>query len=186
MSKILLLDADGIFVNFVKGFLQVIKDATGKSFTEDQITEFNICKALGLNDVESTLVYSKITPGFCRDLEPMPEAISWIQRLNATCADVYVVTSPFSSVPTWTHEREIWIKEHIGLPHSRVIHGSAKHLIRGDYFVDDKAENCQAWDENNPGTAILWDQPWNAKFPWHGHRLNEWAKLESVIQGVAL
>src|ERR1043165_2789087 len=109
--KILLLDADGVFVDFVKGYLQAIKDATGKVFTESQITSFDIGKSLGLSTEEITATNSRLGAGFCRGLDPLPEAVNWIQRINATCADVYVVTSPFNSVPTWTYEREAWVKE---------------------------------------------------------------------------
>jgi 5'(3')-deoxyribonucleotidase len=181
--KILLLDADGVFVDFVKGFFQVIKTVTGKEFTQDQITGFDIGQSLGLTSDEMEAVHSQIKPGFCRALEPIPDAIRWIQRINATCAEVYVVTSPLSSVPTWTHEREAWIKEHLGLHHSHVLHGSAKHLVRGDFFVDDKAETVEKWNLHNLGTAVMWKRPWNERYPWHGHRFNEWNKLEAVIQG---
>jgi len=180
--SILLLDADGVFVDFVKGFLATIKEVTGKEFTEDQITQFDIGKALGLSSEELAAVYAAFKPGFCRALEPIPGAIEAIQRLNVI-ADVYVVTSPLSAVPTWTSEREAWVKEHLGFHHSRVIHGSAKHLVRGDFLVDDRAENCYAWNQANSGTAVIWKRPWNVNYPWLGHRFNEWPKLEKLIQG---
>lgn len=182
--KTLLLDADDVFVNFVKSFLQVVKDTTGKEFTADQITDFDIGQSLGLTTDEINAVYAQIKPGFCRELEPIQDAIPWIQRLNATCADIYIVTSPFNSVPTWTYEREAWIKEHLGFHHSKILHGSAKHLVRGDFFVDDKAEAVEKWNFHNLGTAVMWKRPWNEKYPWSGHRFNDWKKLEAVIQGL--
>jgi len=178
----LLLDADGVFVDFVKGFLWAIKEATGKTFTEDQITGFDIAKALGLSDEEIKATYAKMQPGFCRALDPIPGAIEAIQRLNII-TDLFIVTSPLSAVPTWTSEREAWIKQHLGFHHSRVIHGSAKHLVRGDFFVDDRAENCEAWNMHNSGIAVMWKRPWNVKYPWLGHRFNEWPKLEKLVQG---
>lgn len=183
--KTLLLDADGVFVDFTKGFLQKIYEVTGKRFAAEQITGFRICQALGLTDAEEKAVWESIKPGFCTDLEPIPGAIEAIQRLMLI-ADIYVVTSPVNRVPTWTHEREKWIRKHLGIHHSQVLHGSAKHLVRGDFFVDDRADTCEQWDLHNAGTAIMWESPWNIKFPWNGHRFNNWAKLETLIQNGSL
>lgn len=182
MTPRLILDADGVFVDFVKGFLAAVKTATGKDFTASQITQFNIGKALGLSPEETKATFAQITKGWCRNLEPIPGAVEWIQRLNLI-SDIYVVTSPLATLDTWASERLDWVKEHLGFPASRVISGSAKHICRADFFVDDSVENCEAWNAENAGTAVMWKSPWNEKHPWLGHRFNEWQKLELLIQG---
>lgn len=179
--KTLLLDADGVFVDFVKGYLEAVFQVTGKRFTQDQITGFDIGKALGLTPEEVEKVKHYIQPGFCESLDPLPGAIEAIQRLMLI-TDVYVVTSPFDSLPTWDYERRAWIKKHLGLGKNKIWQGSSKHMIRGDFFVDDRAENCVEWDAHNAGTAVIWESPWNVKHPWNGHRFNNWAKLETLIQ----
>lgn len=181
--KTILLDADGVFVNFVKGYLDIIERVTGKRFTEDQITEFDIGKALGLSEADMRDVYNSIQTGFCKRLEPLPGAIEAIQRIMLN-HNVYVVTSPWTGVDTWDSERRTWIKVHLGLDKSRVLSGSAKHLVRGDFFIDDKAENCVDWQDANPnGTAVMWRSPWNQNHPWPGWRFNKWAALEALIDG---
>lgn len=182
MTPRLILDADGVFVDFVKGFLTAVKAATGKDFTQSQITSFDISKSLGLTDEEAQATYAQITKGWCLNLDPIPGAIEWIQRLNLI-SDIYIVTSPLSSLDTWASERTKWIKEHLGFSKNRVMSGSAKQICRADFFVDDSAENCEAWNAENSGTAVMWKSPWNEKHPWLGHRFNEWHKLEALIQG---
>jgi 5'-nucleotidase len=179
--KTLLLDADGVFVDFVKGFLGAIKEATGKTFAQDQIREFDIAKALGLTEEEIKATYAQVRRGFCRNLDPIPGAIEAIQRLNLI-ADIYVVTSPLSALDTWAHEREAWIKERLGFSNKRIISTSAKHLVHGDFLVDDRAENCESWNMARTGTAVIWESPWNVNYPWHGHRFNDWTKLERLVQ----
>lgn len=179
--KTLLLDADGVIVDFVKGYLNTVEAVTGKRFTVDQITQFDIGKALGLSPEEISKVYAAIKPGFCESLDPLPGAVEAVQRLMC-CTDLYIVTSPLSALNTWASEREKWLKKHLGLSNKRVLSGSAKHLVRGDFFVDDRAENVVEWDEHNAGVAVMWKSPWNAKHPWHGLRFNDWSKLDTIIQ----
>lgn len=179
--KTLLLDADGVFVDFVKGYLGAVESVTGKHFTPDQITQFDIGKALGLTPEEIKAVYASLKPGFCESLDPIPGAVEAVQRLMCI-TDVYVVTSPLSALPTWAHERENWIQKHLGLSKKRILSGSPKHLVRGDFFVDDRAENVVEWDLHNAGVAVMWKSPWNERYPWHGQRFNDWSKLDTLIQ----
>lgn len=179
--KTILFDADGVFVDFVKGYLWAVKQATGKDFTPDQITEFDIGKALGLTAEEVKATYAQIKPGFCEALDPLPNAVETIQRLM-TIADVYVVTSPLDALPTWAHERKQWIMKHLGASmKGKILSGTPKHLVHGDYFIDDRAENVKSWTEHRVGVPIIWESPWNVNTPWNGLRFNDWAKLEKLI-----
>lgn len=102
-----------------------------------------------------------IRPGFCEEIEVQAGAKEAVAKL-AELAEVFVVTSPWDSSPTWMHERMHWVHRHFGIPRGHVIQAGRKHLIRGDVFVDDKASHVLEWSAAWPdGTAILFDMAHN-------------------------
>lgn len=180
-----LLDCDGVLADFVAAFLDIVEEETGERFLHSDVGGFDIKIALGLDAAEAVRCYSRITPGFCGSLAPIAGAIEGVASLQDV-ADVYIVTSPWNSCPTWMSERELWLKKHFAIHHSRVIHGSAKHLVRGNFLVDDKAETVIRWQAAHPDkSAVLWAQPWNEYEPWGGVRTNDWARLRALVEAVS-
>jgi 5'(3')-deoxyribonucleotidase len=178
---IALVDVDGVLADFVAGYLALVRDLTGKSFTHADVGEFDMGKALGLSKEELDSVHARIRPGWCRTLVPLPSAQDGMKRL-AKCAEVYIITSPWNSCATWMSEREAWLAEHFDIHHGRVLHGSAKHLVRGDVLVDDKTSTCRAWRQAHGRQAVLWSQPWNARDEYAGIRTNDWNKLVAYVE----
>jgi 5'(3')-deoxyribonucleotidase len=117
-----------------------------------------------------------------------PGAVFGVREIEKV-ADVYIVTSPWNSNPTWTHDREHWLEANFGIPHSRVIHTSAKYLVRGDFFIDDKASALDAWMERGgwgrKGVAVHWETPHNRREGWLGPSTNQWAELAEMVARVA-
>jgi 5'(3')-deoxyribonucleotidase len=183
MTRTVLLDCDGVLSDFLGAFITVATATVGRPFAAEQITEFDICKALGLVPDEAGRVYRNIQrEGFAAGLDVIPGAIEGVRSLQEV-ADVYIVTSPWNSNRTWTYEREAWLKTHFGIPHKNVIHGSAKHLVRGDVLIDDKGSTVIEWNAAHPGkTAILWAAPYNVMDPWAGVRTNDWARVRSLVE----
>jgi 5'(3')-deoxyribonucleotidase len=180
-----LLDCDGVLADFVGGFLKLLGATTDRWFTPEQVTHFDIGASLGLSPAESAAAKRAIssTPGFCSALAVLPGAVDGVRALREI-ADVYIVTSPWNSCPTWTHEREAWLKRHLGIPHSHVVHTSAKHLVRGDVFVDDKTEAVIAWQVVHPrGIGVQWHTPHNRLDEWSGPSTKSWAHVEAMTLG---
>ncbi len=181
MRPRVVLDADGVFVDFVGGFLDLVYNLTGQAFHEDQVTDWDICKAIGLKDDDARLCYGSVGQGFCTNLSPLPGALRGVKILESI-ADVYVVTSPWNKCETWVHEREKWIEKHLGIPHSRIMHGSAKYLVDADVLVDDRADTVVKWQETHPERiAVMWDRPWNRASGWTGYRMNDWSTLHKLV-----
>jgi 5'(3')-deoxyribonucleotidase len=181
---IVLLDCDGVLADFVSSYLEIVRSVTGKTFTPDDVTGFDIGVSLGLSRDEASRCKRALgeSRGFCESLAVYPEAQDGVARLQEL-AEVYVVTSPWNSCPTWTHEREAWLHEHFGIPHRRVIHTSAKHLVRGDVFVDDKTEAVQHWSDMHPDDhAVVWETPHNRQEPWNGTSTREWRYLQRLVE----
>lgn len=162
---IVLLDTDGVLADFVQVFLDFLKTRPAyrdHTWTHEHVTQFDICKALGLpGQVWSDFVRWLNGPGRLSLFPVLEGAHEGVKRLQEV-AEVYVVTSPLSGVPTWAAERDHWLESRLGIPTSRVIHTAAKHLIFGDILVDDRIDNVAAWQKAWPQSrGLLWDAPWN-------------------------
>jgi 5'(3')-deoxyribonucleotidase len=165
--KRVLVDVDGVLADFVAKYLQLVHEVTGKQFTHEQVTEFDIGKALGLTPEQSGAVARGVLTGFASMLEPLPGAVEGLRRLREI-SEVYIVTSPWNKCETWMSERERWLRVHFDFPHSHVLHGSAKHLVRGDILIDDKTET--------------WESPWNKRDPWAGVLTNDWDRVCRLVE----
>lgn len=123
------------------------------------------------------------TPGYCASLRPFPDALDGVNRLRSV-ADVYVVTSPWTSSPTWEYERRDWIYKHLGISKSHLISTSAKHVCAGDFLIDDKHANLDAWFSCNPhGCPIRWLGPANKNQQYEGITVSDWSTAIDWITG---
>jgi 5'(3')-deoxyribonucleotidase len=191
--KTLLLDADGVVFDFIGAFMRVAQRVTGKRYERAQVTDWNITKALGISPEEERRIYDHIRqPGFAfKEIAPYLGAVEGVQYLMKR-AEVYFVTSPIRStrdeqaawnspfsvedphVLTWMHDREHALMKHFGIDEHHVVHTSAKHLVAGNVFVDDKPANVRRWQEHNAGLGMLWHQEYNRGavlprvFDWEG------------------
>lgn len=178
-----LVDCDGILSDFIGGALATLNELYDTSFQREHVTEFDFTKALGMSAPAAAAAKRAIgsAVGFARHLDVYPGAIDGMRRLH-DIAEVYVVTSPWNSNPTWCHDREAWLDRHFGIPHARVIHTSAKHLIAGDVLVDDKTSTCEAWRAAWPsGTAVQFGTPHNRRDAWDGARAANWDELIEIV-----
>mgnify|MGYP001416567618 CR=1 FL=1 len=46
MTKILLLDTDGVCANFIQAYLDAVEEATGRHYVSAQVTQWDIAKAI--------------------------------------------------------------------------------------------------------------------------------------------
>lgn len=184
--RTVLLDVDGVLADFVGGYFRLLEEHTGIVARREQITQFDMGASLGLTPEQASKMKRAIGDAhqFARTLDVYPGAVDGVRRLQEI-ADVWIVTSPWNSNPTWTHDREWWLKKHFDIPHARVTHTSAKHMVRGDFLVDDKTDTLVKWREANPmANAVLWAGTWNEHDAWAGVRTDDWARLVSLVEAV--
>ncbi len=175
MSRpVLLLDVDGPLAAFTAAYLRALQKETGVLLSVDDVDQLEIHKTPSFRRVAAEhtedrdvaelkrRVDARVTrPGFCSAIEVQPDAYEAAAKLGEV-ADVYVVTSPWNSCPTWTHEREAWLWDHFGIPSKRVIHTSAKARVHGDLLLDDNAEHVRNWTRQWPaGVGVLHALPSN-------------------------
>lgn len=189
MRPIALIDVDGVLADFVGGYLGLLADVLGIAATREQITAFDIGASIGLTKAQSAEMKRAIgsCAGLARSLAVYPDAVFGMREIEKA-ADVYIVTSPWNSNPTWTHDREHWLRANFDIPHSRVIHTSAKHLVRGDFLIDDKTEVLPKWmaygGDRRRGVAVQWETPHNRLDGWMGPSTNRWGELAEMIARV--
>lgn len=181
--KTVLLDVDGVLADFVSAYLDIVHEVTGRVHSPADVTSWDINAALGIEGVQASNVKRAIgsAPQLARRLAVFDNAQTGVAALEAI-ANVYIVTSPWNSNPTWTHDREHWLERYFGIRSSRVIHTSAKHLVRGDFLVDDKTATLVMWWAHNPvGVPVQWQTPHNRTELWSGESTNSWARLAEIV-----
>lgn len=116
--KIVYVDMDDVLVNFESG----IEQLSEKTYQEYE------------NDIDEV-------PGFFRDLPPVEGAIDAFHKLSEQY-DVYILsTAPWRNPSAWI-DKLLWVKKHLPqAAHKRLILSHNKHLIRGDYLIDDRTAN---------------------------------------------
>lgn len=163
---IVLLDCDGVLADFTGGVLKVFNERNGTSFTSEDITYWDMAHCLG---VPNHVIYDIASEeGFCARLNPIPGVVDALDSLYKI-ADVYCVTSPIHTSRYWMYERTNWLHD-LGITPSRIIQSSAKYLLMGDVFIDDKPRSVQSWvyarnkwlNRTDGDGAFLWAQPYNS------------------------
>lgn len=176
--KRVLLDCDGVISDFVSGYLDVVLRVTGREFKPEHVTSWNIAEAIGLDKTEQRLVTDALneTEQFAWRLSVLPKAkegLAWLCQV----ADVHIVTSPWNSHPTWSHDRVMWLRQ-FGIRSDHITQTSAKHICVGDILVDDKVSTLIEWSREHPlGVAVKWNTLHNINEAWAGLSTDSWAFL---------
>jgi 5'(3')-deoxyribonucleotidase len=157
MSLTILLDVDGVLADFSGATCALLQDLYNIQATVEQITQWDLLECFSLSETQKIEITRRWRePGFCERLPTLPGAQAAVAELHKL-GEVFAVTAPLSKAPMWCHEREQWLLGRFGIEPDHVIHTSAKHLVRGDLFLDDKPESVRAWVNANPlSVAILW------------------------------
>jgi len=185
-----LCDVDGITANFLGSFAKVATTITGKNYSPEDFTTWHCAEAIGLSEEEAVKVHSIINePGFGRTLEAFPGSVEAIKQIAEICdGELFFVTSPWFTNPTWHSDREWWLEQHFGKDLGRqVIHTTHKYTVAGDMMLDDKPSHVQAWYREYKRPAILFTRPSNRDFEWldstdDWNQIISWARLMKNVK----
>lgn len=157
---IILLDVDGVLADFRHTYVEACNKVNGTDFEADDTgKEWDFAKKLRINKKQQGKVWDEIrNPGWVGNMPVLGEAQAGVRAL-CELGSVHFLTAP---VPQghWMAERVAWLRKHFGFVvshrgqpyadqlHDRVIFCSAKykHLVQGDFFVDDKHEVVDRWE----------------------------------------
>lgn len=195
--KRVLLDCDGIIVDFAQGLINALHKATNGevNLTVNDFPSWDMYGRLDELEAEGRFgtltnvrklatAISRLT-GFCESL-PIYEAAQEglpkiIEAHKAGLLDLFVVTAPFDTNPTWVFERNRILKT-FDLDAKQVIHAGAKYPIAGDLFIDDKDTHLDEWLLHNDGAVFLWDTPHNRNDGKNHKRLKTWKELHEILR----
>lgn len=153
----ILVDCDEVLSDFVGEILRLAALA-GVHATRDDVTEWDIGKAIGWPDWTRVVTERLRSHDLCARMGEMPGAIAWLRRVEEEFGvdRVFVCTSPWDSV--WAGQRAAWLEQR-GVPIKRQIQMSPKHLVRSAHLIDDAVQHI----ERRPWhLGFLIDRPWNA------------------------
>jgi len=157
--KTILLDADGVLVDWLTPALEGFAHRPGIRLDRDRLTEWGLVDAIRAADPDLDAedeVRTMIDTVDLRDLVPLPGAADAVRTLRAR-AEVYVVTAALD-----VRARAENLDAHFGLTVDRIVSASAKHLVRGDAFLDDRPDHVRRWASAWPhGRAYVFDAPYN-------------------------
>jgi len=163
MRQTVLLDVDGVIANFRKLYVDSCNSANSTSFTVDDTgNDWSFARSMHLTREQQEKTWEKINrKGAAGAMELLPGALNGVRALMEE-ANVYFVTSPVPSSPTWTYDRNAWLSAKFRInAQDHVIYTAQKRLVRGDFFIDDKPEAVWDWARDNPGSSVgvIWGAP---------------------------
>lgn len=182
MKTEILLDIDGVAANFIEGCIPVAENIIGRRIHHDDIDQFMIEKALGMDEEQTAELYKHVmTEGWCRALpayEGAKEAVAEMRQY----ADVIPVTAHFFSSKHWVYERDAWIVDHLGIAQTDIIHTHRKFQIDGDVLIDDKISHLRSWIGRRPEKrGVLFQRKYNA-----GEELERTSNIKKIDGWLAL
>ncbi len=162
-KKRFLCDVDSVTADFVEVYLDILRHLNVRSnVTHEDVHLWDVGQALSLTDDVLAAVHEHLyAPGVASSLPVLPGSVEGIAAISAV-TDFWFVTSPLNKNPTWEFERRRWISRvHNEELSKRVFSVPKKHIIKGDFFLDDKPSNCLEYAEENPDSVVfLWQTPW--------------------------
>lgn len=186
MSKLVLLDVDGVLCDFVAGVMRSVATCS------DERADLSDWDFLGKLSPHAKRAYlaDSAKPGFCYGLDPLPGAVEGVQALRDDGHDLVAVTAPLLHCPTWEGERREWLRHHFGFSARDVVFTSRKDLVHGDVLVDDKPAHITDWSLRWGKCGVLWAQPYNSDkdcqgsaFAW---RTNDWQHIREYLRRIHL
>lgn len=163
--QVILFDMDNTVCDWTKMWQEYMKeigyDIDPSSITTHMVGEF--CKsAYGMHPSGKTADIIRL-PGFYRNLEPYPEAVRAIQRLQNQGHHVYFCTHPLSTtyMDLNMHEKTAWVQRYFGYAMTKnIIFSSRKWEIPGAFLVDDNPD-LPAQEARAPWRAVVVTQRYN-------------------------
>lgn len=157
MKPVILLDVDGVIGDFVGMICSILNRRFATNYVEADFNHWDLRETLA--PAESKWLNEALQQeGIATVIDPYPRAKEFVEELQSI-GTVLALTAPYRSSKTWPYERQQWLLKRFGLPMLSVP-GEYKHLVQGDYLIEDKLMTADQWGAYRPG-AILLDRPWN-------------------------
>ncbi len=174
-SKItLLIDQDDVLAEYIKEVTRVYNDRYNTNITTDMCTNWNLHKVFG--ERIETVMHD---PEIFRNLEPTKDAIEVFTRMYFSgLFEMYIVTAAQAGSVEAKHE---WINNYLPFfPEEHIIICRRKHMIRGDYLLDDGMHNIEAFASSG-GIPVIFNRAHNIEHESNHTRVSGWKEFERLI-----
>lgn len=180
MSKpILLCDVDGVAAVLDYHVHHFAQEILGRALpTPSTWGLFEFDKAMEMAPSEADRFFECALYYFDPSIiELCPVFMAHFTRLQEV-ADIVFVTAPWKGMEMWMPAREALL-EPLGC---EVIFTHAKHLVVGDYLLDDKASTII---KGGQWKGLLWDAPPNRNSPCQppAVRVKSWEQVIEILKG---
>lgn len=175
---VILVDMDGVLVDFDAGFRKVWNNRSVIHREESYYME----RCVGAEHYKEAELLEH-TAGFFESLPPMKGALHAINEMERDGLLVLIVSSPILTSFHCAQEKINWIRRHLGERWlDKVVLCTDKSAVRGDLLIDDKPLDRMApYGKHTTASwkQIVFDAPYNRqlKIP----RLLKWSEWRSVV-----
>lgn len=175
----ILVDLDGMVVDFSKPMLALHNQLTGDHATMSDITDHNYKHVPRFSNTWQDLYDAMGVRGFFRKLAPIPGAVEAVRDLWTTHNVTLITALPVGiDAPSAAEDKLGWCAEHLSFiePTDIIFASSAKkHLFKADAILDDHPGTLRsyssAWpDSLRAGIAY----PYNTSAHGHAHLCDGW------------
>lgn len=143
--KTLLVDLDGVIVNLLPTWLRLYGENSREWIHLDAIKEYNH---------ENVMTYPGVWWSCLEKALEQAAPVSGSSIFDVMCSqyDTYIVTYAHHAAPNAHRIKLDWLAKYFpDFDRDRVIFTKHKHLVSGDYLIEDNVENIRRWELNNPG-----------------------------------
>ena len=140
---------DMILVDLMPTWIRLYETISGENINPDYFNNYDF----SLNVKYPQLLNSLIeTPGFFRNLPPIPHAINFFNKLLEDGRyEVIVVTQPPRKADYAIKEKREWLQDYFPkLSMTNIVFAHKKYLIHGDILFDDKPSHLEEWKKYHP------------------------------------
>ena len=160
--KTILLDCDGVVLNCAAAVHQFAQRMLARKLNPPESWKsYDFREAMELTKSEWEFIVKMLErkDKIGHLIGYYPQAQSFIEHLGFDNKVVFA-TTPWRGLNHWVEARYGLLDHFLNRRNYSIVFTSEKHLIQGDWLIDDKFDNM----DKTPERGILFSRPWNLKF----------------------
>jgi 5'-nucleotidase len=183
MIKTILVDMDCILVDMLPPWIRRYNEVVGTNHTVGEVKNYDVGKVCQNQEV----LYEILDEDqFFYNMEPMPGAVEYFQKLMDEGFDMVVVTQPPRRADLAIRDKRRWMKKYFpNFELANMIFCHRKDMIRGDVLFDDKPAHLVDWKHRNYDnlTATLdWEYNKDVLVDFRGSLKDGWKQFYEFVK----
>lgn len=175
------IDLDGVVADFNAGWIRLHRDEFGSDLHPDMVVSWNGLHTLaGFADMGAFWRWARGSaerPSIFRHLDPYPDALDTLARLDRAGHDIVVVTTK----PAWARSDTLrWLADH-AIPTDEIHITNRKSSVECDVYLDDSPQVLpELARRRSAATICRFVRPWNE--PLEGVRdVTSWPDFHQIV-----